>query len=246
MKTILAIIIFFAVVTGGITLVVLSRTRQTTDEVAFASGSKSLLLKDLLDSCDVFLEEGCGNSATSETESDRFLQMNTILKEYPQSNLPTYQEAIPLTQEDSQLLPPRDTAAHLLIRASKESGVNFKAMLVLMTAIGSDPLRRADADMQHPFRDLSAVDGFYAQTKDIATLLSSLKQSPEKILHVGNRTYEIAQDASAGSIAIYQLLASSLTNPEQFERIVLPTNNRYPDNLYNIWGAVLGDKLLSQ
>lgn len=244
MKKIFLVLLVFGIISSGIVAVILFQTQKTTDEIAQASGSKSIILKDFIDDCAVFTSAQCGNVNSNEELTLSYSRMTTILAKYPQSPLTRYMEPVPLLADDPRLLPPQDTASHLLIQASREAGINFKAMVGLSSAIGADPVRRSDADMKHPFKNASPLDGFYAQSKDVATTLHDLKEKREYTLHVGNKTYEVTRDASDASLVLYQFIAMHAESPEQFERIVLPANKKYADNLFNVWKAVLQEDLI--
>lgn len=242
MKKIVAAILIFVALSAGIAVIFIARINQTTSDAALATGSRAIVLPNLVDNCSVFLLEECKNTATSEEVSISYNAMGTLLRAYPFSQLSSYYEPITTPASDTNLLPVKDTASHLLVAIGRETGVSYKILLALMSAIGSDPVRRADADMLHPFKSASSADGFSEQTREVALEIAELQRHPVDQVTVGGRTYVIAKEASLASRTVYQFLAAHVTNPDQFERITLPQHKSQSDNFSYIWTNLIEPK----
>jgi hypothetical protein len=242
MKKIVAAILIFVALSAGVAVIFIARINQTTSDAALATGSRAIVLPNIFDNCGVFLLEECNNTATRENVSFSYDTMSTILHTYPQSKLLTHYEPLASSMSETDFLPIKETASHLIVAIGRETGVSYKILLALMSAIGSDPIRKADADMLHPFGEYSTAVGFVAQTREIANEIAELQRHPVDQVTVGGRTYVIAKEASLASRTVYQFLAAHVTNPDQFERITLPQYKSQSDNFSYIWTNLIEPK----
>lgn len=223
MKHIAFVFLSFTVIIALITIFFVTYTKRVTNDLAFASGSKKTLLVDFIDTCDVLLLDSCGFVQSKGSTQLRISSVQAIIDRFPQGALAASKES-----------------AEAIVRASEETGVHHKILLALSSSIGTDPLRKASGDREHPFGQYVPEDGLYEQTKSVALTLWQLQKETAPILSMGDRKYEIVQSAANGSRVIYRYLAGTLQSPARFERLILPTNQRYSDNLFTVWEAIYG------
>lgn len=251
MKYVLAVLIFFSLLSLGIGVYFFQRSQSVSTAIKAADSTQALGI--LIDDCYYRYLHPCKNSPDG-IGLDAYILSETqkVLRTHADRSVEQYTESPDRSIFHGTKLPSsvqlraNSNVSQIIQAVSLATHIHYKLLLSLFV-LQANSAWEGRATLSDAFgRDEFSLTGqLLAVAKDLSDFLQSELDSPSTFVTVEKKDYLLEPNLNPSSRALYVYLATTAKSSAEFEQVISLYNTSNPRNFWNIWRSLFQEPSFS-